>query len=672
MIWLLSLATARLTNEDFSSQNLFKRPFGIDDTEVLRELNGSLAALPEIFGYSQEAGHVLFPPYFYPKCEDRARVEMKVMLNFDKNTVELSCPGDSPGAFILGPANEVKVANPIETKKFWKVVEYEGKPMPIEPTHEFVLATCGDPTEKSFNVHDVKPRFHKKDYEDALTKPKSNGKPVLILLATVDSFSRRHFFRKLPSTVRYLNALNAEGKYAVFDFKLHNIIGADTSENMMRVFGQRWVRGFDGSQNIDFHGDEAIWTLLKKQGFMTMFGSDACNHNVPKSLGRKPKVDHAVNMFYCANYIHGNYRASKFRALQQRCLGGHMAHYWLMDYSLRFSKQYVKANQWLFAHFTAAHEMTGQHAATLNDDLKDWLKRYLDEFSESHDVVILLHGDHGMRYGEFLSAQESIQEHRLPAFFMIASHEFLGKIEYSYDTLWQNTMRLNTKPDLRETMLEIGALATGYKYEKNQPEFYSLISEVVPLGRTCNEAQIPLWYCSTYLPKHQPARLYLPAERSTLSSDELELALLIRDLAQRVIFTMNEEVYTSTVMKAGTLCAKVNFKETKSVSYVAISETSHVFRVMLSVKESETAEIDSWLVLTEIPMNEENMKHDNYLSEPIVFRGNKLFVRILSILRTDKYGGECELMARALQLNPQYCFCKPSAKEYIQKVILGW
>ena len=47
----------------------------------------------------------------------------------------------------------------------------------------------------------------------------------------------------------------------------------------------------------------------------------------------------------------------------------------------------------------AAHEATGQHANTLDNDLLYFLKKYLKEFSENSDIVIFLQADHGMRYG---------------------------------------------------------------------------------------------------------------------------------------------------------------------------------------------------------------------------------------------------------------------------------
>lgn len=52
---------------------------------------------------------------------------------------------------------------------------------------------------------------------------------MIIAMITLDSFSRRHFFRKLPESVRLLNKLNAEGKWKVFDFKVHNVAGSDTA-----------------------------------------------------------------------------------------------------------------------------------------------------------------------------------------------------------------------------------------------------------------------------------------------------------------------------------------------------------------------------------------------------------------------------------------------------------
>jgi hypothetical protein len=64
---------------------------------------------------------------------------------------------------------------------------------------------------------------------------------MIQLVLSIDSFSRRHFYRKLPKTVEFLNNLNNEGRYAAFDHKIHNLIGADTAENLAMVFGNKWI-----------------------------------------------------------------------------------------------------------------------------------------------------------------------------------------------------------------------------------------------------------------------------------------------------------------------------------------------------------------------------------------------------------------------------------------------
>jgi len=55
---------------------------------------------------------------------------------------------------------------------------------------------------------------------------------------------------------------------------------------------------------------------------------------------------------------------------------------------------------------------------------------------------------------------EAIQEHRLPAFFLIAKKQILDRIEHSMDVLTHNTKRLTTKPDLRRTL----EFLSGYPY----------------------------------------------------------------------------------------------------------------------------------------------------------------------------------------------------------------
>lgn len=82
-------------------------------------------------------------------------------------------------------------------------------------------------------------------------------KPLFVLTLGLDSFSRRHFFQKLVTTVKYLNNLPKE--YKIFDFKLHNIAGKATADNITPLF----IDGIDMetlkiSKSQDKMGDKAI------------------------------------------------------------------------------------------------------------------------------------------------------------------------------------------------------------------------------------------------------------------------------------------------------------------------------------------------------------------------------------------------------------------------------
>lgn len=78
-----------------------------------------------------------------------------------------------------------------------------------------------------------------------------------------------------------------------------------------------------------------------------------------------------------------------------------MSHTYILDYTLQFARMYSGTNMWVHHHLNAAHEMSGQHAQTLDLDLTRFLKTILNEFSESHEIVLILGADHGMRYGDY-------------------------------------------------------------------------------------------------------------------------------------------------------------------------------------------------------------------------------------------------------------------------------
>jgi hypothetical protein len=189
-------------------------------------------------------------------------------------------------------------------------------------------------------------------------------------------------------------------------------------------------------------------------------------------------------------------------------------------------------------------------------------------------------------------------------------------------------------------------------------------------------ADIPIWYCSQYLPVPLPRYVYVPRELNytTRTLEEQQLGKLMRDLALEIIYIMNTDAYSPYFMEPGWLCRKLSLGELRNAGFTEISKGRFLVKIMFSVEQSERAEFDAWLLLTPEPYNDEVMKHENYRSLPIVFRGKRLYFRLIIALRTDKYGGECELYSRRLGLNPQYCICNSfteSNSAYLDKIKLA-
>lgn len=651
--------------------------FRIEDSYSLDRLEGRVAVLPKVWGYTAERGKELFPEFYYPKCSEinPPNEGESVSLDYSNNKVTMKCPGEFKGKYVLGPIYNIRYTNSAELKRHWKVHNYKGNPAPMNITNDWVIASCNQ-TASKYNLYQHYARFNKMIYlrtkkqmfslqQETATKKK----PMLIALFTLDSFSRQHFFRKLPRTIDYLNELEQSNEWKVFDFKIHNIIGPDTAENQARIFGDK----FNGFQykNItrDLIGDEAIWKKFRENGFATMLGFDPCAFKMVKAIGRRPRVDHVSETFFCANNKFSGYSSNKKLTGIQRCLGSEMVHFYLMNYTLSFSENYKTLNQWVYNHFGAAHEQSGQHAQTIDEDMTWYLKEYLTKFKDSHEIVFFIMADHGMRYGDFESDTYAIQEHRLPAFFLLTKRDFLNNIPGSYETLKHNTERLTTKPDIRKTLLYLMNYQYNINY-KDSSNFVNLFTEKVKDTRTCDDVEIPAWLCSqnvlNVIPRHYYDSNY--DEHSLLTYSEHELGHIVVYIASEVIIALNTKVHTPTELIAVALCKKLNLSDIEMVIWDRMDD-GILMKLILRVQESETAKFDSWVIISE---KHEIQKFGNDLEqfEPflIKFEQKKMYGHLVMVNRLDPYAGPCEEIMRETQINPEYCICDQEALDKAQNI----
>ena len=541
-------------NKDFTYS---PNQFTIDSTNELKSLD--LACLPESFGYSIEQGNEIFPPYTYPKCSEVSE-QNDTYLHIDRetNTLYMDCPEGSNNKIVVGPFDTRKLVLKDEAETKWKVLDYKG---PMNATKiEFAVGSC-DKDEDTLAQATTVPVFNKTAYEYA--KNLTKGKPKLIFFLTLDSVSRRHFFRKLPRVVEFLNSLNSDksSNFSVFDFQLHNTLSGNSPENQVPILGGNinFPGKPKGKQRKDFLGEKALWNILREKGYISMLGLESCSGNFIHALGRNPNVDYVVGPFFCSVVRFSDVAFAK-QFLEQRCLGGHQTHYYLLNYTMNVIDMNPGVNAFLYAHLDTAHEGTGQHAATLNDDLTEYLESFIKKYQDDYELFIFLQGDHGMRFGNWYTKVEAYMEQRLPAFFLISSKSLLERFPYSYSALSANTQRLVSKMDLRETTLILEEIIEENSYSTN------LLNKVVPKSRTCDDVEISPWDCSCLIMEEIP-------------DPDPEITTLLENLKQYAQIVINSMSYSNPKHPLGVVCKRIELTNITKVYQTGVNNVQEIYRL---------------------------------------------------------------------------------------------
>ena len=96
--------------------------FKVQDAEEMRDLNLNITATPALFGYDETEGNKLWPEYSYPLWKTpKAAKNRKIYIDYKNNKLHLDWKKGEKGYYILGPVNNMTVANPNELKRHWKV-----------------------------------------------------------------------------------------------------------------------------------------------------------------------------------------------------------------------------------------------------------------------------------------------------------------------------------------------------------------------------------------------------------------------------------------------------------------------------------------------------------------------------------------------------------------------
>ena len=295
---------------------------------------------------------------------------------------------------------------------------------------------------------------------------------VNVNIIVLDSVSRQHFYRKLPTSVSKLSMLQKTGAALVLDYELFQSLAPRTFPNMRAMFSGRVDIDADDEENS--YGLDELIGHYKELGYQTLLQEDSCwfdswgalitdnkhNENIAsdwdnlyQKLKRMPIDDYGLTHLSCEVFAQYG-RTNQFNYPNKVCFNGHL----LPEYFLKYSLQYIQAIEndisakpgFLYTHLNTGHETTGQRIAQMDNILST----YISGYATLENTLTIIMSDHGPKttiYSqEYLSGRYEIGHAFM---FMILPknvQNILGPQKIS--ALTTNQRRLISALDLHKTL----------------------------------------------------------------------------------------------------------------------------------------------------------------------------------------------------------------------------
>ncbi|XP_028398375.1 uncharacterized protein LOC114521988 isoform X1 [Dendronephthya gigantea] len=335
--------------------------------------------------------------------------------------------------------------------------------------------------------------------EEVLQKvPKTApGIPLNIMMVGLDSTSHAHFRRKLGPIYKYL-----KDELESHIFNGYSILGDGTT---VALIGMLVGRHFDelpeGRKGKLFAQCLDRWPWIFKDmndhGYATYYNEDEVfNGAITTRLKGfcKPPIDHYLLPFwYSALEKHSSMyqkMVSGISYIKGHCLGSEAIYNVSLNTIKSFFKAYPKKLKFGF-HMNSdfCHHEDFNFISLVEDDLLNFLK-YFKKQGFLNNTLLVLFGDHGLRYGFVRSTVLGRMEERLPFLSMTFPPWFEKTYPELYHNLRKNSKVLSTPFDLHATFQHILSYP---EIPKDLPHGKSLFTDIG--WRTCEQAGIPFHFC---------------------------------------------------------------------------------------------------------------------------------------------------------------------------------
>ena len=307
-------------------------------------------------------------------------------------------------------------------------------------------------------------------------------KPPNIVVHVLDCVARAAFQRMMPKTQKYLDSLEASGKFKVFQFLRHNFANFQTIKNIPQIFGgfpidPPYFTGCPGGQTCPESKCEWLYPFYRKLKYVVSQHSDQdtwCPQHQPIANRDKyydhyydlmlnlyggytspfSKTENGVNFHLCSTEFGGHCRGTKFTYEN------------LYESIKSFWKNYKDVPKFINVHQLEGHEPSYKILRLLEE--KNGIQNLIQDIIKDENTIYFLVSDHGLVYGEPMKYQFGQYEKKNPLMDIIIPNNNLFSKEV-LENLKHNQLKLTTHFDLHFTLKQLPFMFLRKENQNNVP-----------------------------------------------------------------------------------------------------------------------------------------------------------------------------------------------------------
>ncbi|XP_032241463.2 uncharacterized protein LOC5515742 [Nematostella vectensis] len=302
----------------------------------------------------------------------------------------------------------------------------------------------------------------------------------------LDSVSRAHFYRSLPSTVAMLRGIRQDTTLdtTVLDFELFQGMADFTFHNIRAFMTGRTDKLYKAHKEQHYH-IEYLYSKLKAMGYYTLLQEDSCWFDEWGSLftdnlfqGNRPRTsaeyksrwsrfynkvtrynidDFGLSHFSCEALQRYNI-TNQFNKPKRICFGKKIFGEYFIEYVEALFRKSTNHPIFAYTHLNTGHEVSGTRIKQIDKRLASFIRK----MAEEENTMTIMFSDHGPKTTSYaFQTMEGRAEIYDSLLFVVVPGKVgrtLGKKRLQ--AMFANQQRLVTTVDLHNTMVSLGHVAT--------------------------------------------------------------------------------------------------------------------------------------------------------------------------------------------------------------------